>query len=123
MRKKLRELSVDEPGDFSSPDGPNRVVVEVEGIVEGPDLENWRGECLKLSVKSPFDWNGELVKEMIAAPRYTGVTISGIERNGGTVGVSRVRPNRKVTIAQTFSPEDVEYIIIGSLAANKESDE
>ena len=119
MRKQFRELSVGEPWDFSSPDGPNRVVVGIEGIVEGPNLENWQGKYLKLSVKSPFDWNGELVKEMIAAPRYTGVTISDIERNGGTVGVSRVRPNKTLTIAQEFSPEDVEYIIIGSLTSNE----
>ena len=109
------EFSVGEPWDFEGPDGQNRVVVDACGTVPGPDHKNWAPEYLLLSVTSPFEFEGERVEQLIAAPRYTGDTLQAIATNGGTVGVSRLRPGKKLAPGEAFSRDDVDYIIIGSL--------
>jgi hypothetical protein len=110
------ELSVGEPWDFEGPDGQNRVIVDSLGTVTGPDLENWQSNYLLLRVATPFQFKGERVEQLIAAPRYEGDSLQAIQSNGGTVGVARVRPGSSLTPGEPFSQDDVHYVIIGSLS-------
>ena len=69
------EISVSEPWNSEGPDGPNRIVADGLGIVTAPDEPNWRGPYLLLQVVSPFEYHGEQVQCLTAAPRYKGDTI------------------------------------------------
>ena len=110
------EISVGEPWDFEGPDGPNRIVVDFAGIVNGPSLPNWQTRYLLLKVVVPFTHADELVSFLVAAPRYDGDTLESIIAKGGTVGVSRVRPTVQLSPDAKLSPAEVEYIIIGGLS-------
>ncbi len=110
------ELFVGEPWDFEGPDGQNRVIVDSLGIVAGPNLENWQGNYLLLRVATPFEFKGERIEQLIAAPRYEGDSLQSIQSNGGTVGVARVRPGSSLTPGEPFSQDDVHYAIIGRLS-------
>jgi hypothetical protein len=114
------QLSVGEPWNFEGPDGPNRVVVDLVGFVGGPSLPNWQDRYLLLKVVAPFTHKGERVALLVASPRYEGDTLEGIVASGGTVGVSRVRPNAQLQPGSNLDPKGVEYIIIGGLLPLRE---
>ena len=111
-------LSVGEPWDFEGPDGQNRILVDVQGVVEGPKEKNWAPRYLLLHVKNPFDMDGETVKLLVASPRYKGDTIEDLQNAGGTVGCARVRPGFELLPAGSFPKESVVYCIIGGLIPN-----
>lgn len=109
------EISVGEPWDFEGPDGPNRVVVESVRVVSGPNEANWQPSYLLLRVERPFTYRGETVCFLVACPRYEGMTLESLERDGGTAGIARVRPNVKITARVPFGRNDVEYFMIGTI--------
>lgn len=111
------ELSVGEPWNFVGPDGANRIVVDFAGFVAGPKKPNWQSRYALLTVVAPFEFLGETVSHLFAAPRYVGVSIEGIVRGGGTVGVARVRSASSVAAGGAFDVADVEYVITGELRA------
>lgn len=111
-------LSVGEPWDFEGPDGQNRVLVDVQGIVKGPKEENLTPRHLLLRVKNPFDMDGEKVKLLVASPRYKNDTIEELQSAGGTVGCARVRPGFVLFPDGSFAKESVVYCIIGGLTPN-----
>ena len=115
-RKRRFELLVAEPWNFDGPDGENRIVAEFEGFVNGPEEPNWQSRFLLLRPRRPFKVSGELVQFLVAAPRHAGCTLEGIADNGGSVGVLRVREGVTIWPGSNFTPEDVEYIIIGDLS-------
>lgn len=109
------EISVGEPWDFEGPDGPNRVLVEGISIVSGPNEPYWQPSYLLLRVQHPFTYRGESVHLLVACPRYEGVTLESLERDGGTAGIARVRPNIEITAGVPFGTDDVEYFMIGTI--------
>jgi hypothetical protein len=108
-------ISVGEPWDFEGNDGPNRLVVDHVGEVPGPGLRNWASRYLLLRVVSPFDYRSERVEWLIASPRYKGVTIDMLAENGGTAGISRLRPGVRLAEDKPFETDDVEYFMIGGI--------
>ena len=109
------ELIVGEPWDFENPDGRNRICLDLIGKVEGPDEKNWTDSYLLFAVLTPFEYKGEIVAQVIAAPRYVGTSLVKVRFVGGTVGVARVRPGISFNEGHKFAPSDIEYIIIGEL--------
>jgi hypothetical protein len=109
-------LSVGEPLDFEGPDGENRIIVESCGVVDGPELRNWQDRYVLLKVLTPFQCNSESVSFLLAAPRHAGLTLEGILKEGGVVGVARVRQGAQLTAGSRMDPTQVEYILIGGLS-------
>jgi hypothetical protein len=109
------ELSIEDPWDFSGPDGDNRASVLLLGQVNGPTLPNWQPTYLLLQVERPFELDGERALQLVAAPRYEGVSIEQVITIGGTVGVARVRDGTNLTPGASFNAEQVKYCIIGDL--------
>ena len=75
--------------------GPGDVepfVVEVVGILPGPNLPNWDRELLLAVCELPFTWRGEEVKYVIASPRHFSDSLASIATRGGIVAIGRVRP-------------------------------
>jgi hypothetical protein len=110
------EISVGEPWDFEGPDGPNRVVVEGAGFVTGPEEPNWSPAYLLLRVVQPFTHQGEQVRLLVACPRYEGVTLESLGRDGGTAGLARVRAGVAVVEGSRLGKNDIEYFMIGTIA-------
>ena len=108
-------LSVSEPWDFKGPDGPNRVLVELVGVVGGPKNQDRDSRFLLLRATSPFEIDGEQVKLVVASPRYSGDTLDSVSSVGGTVGVARVLPHATVIPGGFIETTDVQCCIIGSL--------
>lgn len=106
------ELLVGEPWNSEGPDGPNRLLVDFDGFTPG---QNRADEFILLKAVTPFQYNNELVEFMIASPRYKGSTVYEIAKQGGHVGVSRVRPNVSIARERTLMPADIDYFLIGSL--------
>ena len=115
MTSNHYEISVGEPWDLEGPDGSNRILAKAEGIVTGPDRENWEGEYLLLRVKTPFKMNGKLVTLLVAAPRYVGDTLSDMITEGCTAGIARICEGQDLRDGDTFEAKQVEYCIIGSV--------
>ena len=109
------ELIVGEPWNFKGPDGENRIFLDLIGKVEGPDEKNWTDNYLLFKVSTPFKHKGEIVAQVIAAPRYEGTSLGWLRFVGGTVGAARVLPDVSFKEGQKFAPSDIEYIIIGEL--------
>lgn len=106
---------VGEPWDFSGPDGENKIIVEMLGLVDGPQEDYWAPKHILFSVPNPFQFKGHTVTQLIAAPRYEGVSLRRIRTIGGTVGACRVEEGRELQVGSQFQSSDVEYIIIGGL--------
>ena len=118
--KNMRQyiLSVGEPWDFESPDGQNRVIVVLLGFINGPcSTPNKHADesYLLLEAATPFVIRGELVKFMVASPRYAGESIESVASKGGTVGVARVRPGITPIFGGAVGKSEIDYCIIGSL--------
>ena len=111
------ELLVGEPWNFKGPDGPNRLLVEFGEIISGPENSSW----ILLKVATPFQHDNELVELMVAYPRHKGDTIQEIAKQGGHVGVARIRPNISLVRDRPFVLADVDYFLIGSLIPLQES--
>ena len=109
------EISVGEPWDFEGADGSNRVLVEGVGFVSGPKEPHWQPSCLLLRVQRPFTYGGDSVRLLVACPRYEGVTLESLERDGGTAAIARVRPNIDIIPGIPFGENDVEYFMIGTI--------
>ena len=112
------ELLVGEPWDFEGPDGPNRLLVDFGGVIPSEDRA---GECILLKAVTPFIHNNERVEFMIASPRYSGNSIDEIVKQGGHVGVARIRPNVSIVSGHPFMPSDVDYFLIGRLTPLQEN--
>jgi hypothetical protein len=109
------DLIVGEPWDFSGPDGENRVELAYLGRVEGSSEKNWDSEYLLFQVLHPFEFSGNSVQQIVAAPRYVGDSLSKIRVFGGIVAVARVIDSTGLQARNKFGPSEVEYIIIGKL--------
>lgn len=115
--KRIRRatISVGEPWDFEANDGPNRLVVELTGIVPGPQALNWVPRYLLLRVVNAFDYHAERVEWLVGSPRYEGVTLESLAEKGGTAGFARLRPSAQLVEGKPFGTQDVDYFMIGNL--------
>jgi hypothetical protein len=110
------EISVGEPWDFEGNDGPNRLLVDHEGWVEGPQEENRQSRFLLLRVVHPFEHRSERVEYVIASPRHLDVTPEMLAERGGHAGFVRVRPGVRLLDGDPFNGLDVDHFLIGGLA-------
>jgi len=109
------ELSIGDPWDFSGPDGPNRILVEDLGIVQGPYLPNWQKEDVLFWVIHPFQIQDEEVKLLLASPRYKGSTTDDVLNKNIAVGIGRVRPGCSLAPGDRYTTNDVVYWAIGGI--------
>lgn len=92
MDAKTHMIEVYDPSDYV---GPNPIKVSGLGVVRGPD----KSEYYLLSVRSPFDYKGSMVTQLVVQPRYYGDKIARVVNDACTVGIMRV------TAEEELSPE------------------
>ena len=109
------EKFVGEPWNFDGPDGLNIVLVDFVRKVTISNSRDKEKSYILLKTVTPFQDHGELVKYMIASPRYMGDTVNEILQFGGIVGVARVRQGVSVREDSLLTHENIVYFIIGSL--------
>ena len=84
-------------------------------IVKGPRLPNWQPEALLAALEEPLEWRGELVRYVTLSPRYEGGTVFRMEKEGGIVGVGRVRPGHDPLQWTELVPSGLDYWGVGNL--------
>ncbi|WP_461516997.1 hypothetical protein [Porticoccus sp.] len=109
------EVQFSEPWDFEHPNGTNKFCVSGLGILSGPDKENWGAEYFLLAVDIPFTMDGQLVSQIICAPRYSGDTLKMAMESTCTVGIARVKPEFKLMPGGKLNTDEVNYCAIGSI--------
>jgi hypothetical protein len=114
------KIQISEPWDFKHPLGSNIVTVRGVGVIPGSDLPNWGKQFFLVDVEAPFEMDGELVKQMICAPRYQGDTIDKVTSGRCTIGISRVKPECELKLTSTVDPEQVVYCAIGSIESTQQ---
>jgi hypothetical protein len=112
---KRFELLVGEPWDFKGPDGPNRVLADLVGIVSSSSASGEETRYILLAVVSPFEYQGEFVQQILAAPRYVGHIVDEIVQQGGIVNVARLRTGAILQPDQPLVMSDALFILSGSL--------
>ena len=115
MKIMDHEIQISEPWDFEHPLGSNILKARGLGIIPGPDQPNWGKRFYLVELKDPFEFDGELVKQMICSPRYEGDTIEKITTGECTVGIARVKPGCELNASSTVDPDKVVYCAIGSI--------
>ncbi len=107
-------ITIDEPWDFPA---SGRVMVAcAKGVVNGPDKPNWQARYLLLELAAPFVADGEQVRQVLVAPRYSGDELEQAMTEDCVVGIARVRGGVSLNASETFTPEDVCYIAIGRIS-------
>lgn len=83
--------------------------VETVGVVGDSDAGH-----LLLALPHPAQVDGAMVEVLAVRPRYVGVTLQDLLREGGTVGIWRVLPGRLTDLASGITPDNAEYWAIGT---------
>ena len=65
----------------------------------------------------PFTMDGQLVSQLICAPRYSGDTLKMVMESSCTVGIARVKPQFKLMPGGKLNADEVIYCAIGSIKA------
>ena len=108
------KILVIEPWDFKWPDSQTSFLADLVGILSSSTSSD-KKRYLLLKVVYPFQYEGELVEQMIASPRFVGTTIDMISNAGGIVGLARVHPGVSLIVNTAFKPSDVQYFVIADL--------
>jgi hypothetical protein len=111
-------LLVFDPWALEITNGPNPFSASVVGILPGPDLPNWQGKLLLLNVLEPFQCDGELVSQILCAPRYKGDPMFLARYVSCTVGISRVKPSYLYTEHSSVHESEIDYFAIGEIRTN-----
>ena len=111
----IYELSAHEPHGFRGSDEDGRITLCYQGIVPGPNELNWGSDYLLFDVLKPFGFSNQTVSQLIAAPRYEGISLDKLKLAGGIVGAGRVKQGHVLKPGTRFGSHQVEYIIIGQL--------
>lgn len=111
------EIQFSEPWDFKHPNGTNRFSANGLGTISGPNRENWGNEYFLLDVDDPFEMDGQLVSQIICAPRYSGDTLDMPIKSTCTIGIARVKPEFKLMPGGKLNTDEVNYCAIGSIKA------
>ena len=77
---------------FQGPDGPNKVLVEAVGVINGSPAWQVPLESYLLSVIHPFVVDGEDVRQLVVTPRFAGDTLTDLINGAPGVNIARVRP-------------------------------
>ena len=109
------ELQISEPWDFEHPAGSNVFSAFGVGVIPGPDKPNYGKEFFLLNVEEHFEMEGELVKQLICAPRYEGDTMQMVTSSKCIVGIARVKPQFQLGISSSVNSEEFVYCAIGSI--------
>ncbi len=110
-------IQISEPWDFEQPDGTNCIRVKGVGSMCYYGLNKRRILAWLFSLDVPIEYGGELVKQVICSPRYTGVSLESMMRDGCSVGISRVKPGVSVRDGVPMELTDLAYFAIGTIAA------
>jgi hypothetical protein len=97
------------------PGGVPLLTITARQLVKGPDLPNWQPDAILASLDEPLQWRGEEVRYVAFNPRYTSQTMSSVAREGGVVGVSRIRPGHDPQEWTHLIPDALEYWGVGVL--------
>lgn len=111
------EIQVLEPWDFKHPNETNTFAVFGVGVITGPDKLNYGEQFFLMNVESPFIMGGELVKQLVCAPRYEGDSMEMVLNSKCMVGIARVKPEFELEVKSTVKPEEVVYFAIGFIKA------
>jgi hypothetical protein len=106
-------LRINEPREFTGPNGRRVFPVQGAGAVFGPAKENWGNGYYLLDVETLFEMDGEPVQQLICSPRYQGDTLDMADYGECTVGVARVKPGVQFEAGQTIDDNEVVYCAIG----------
>lgn len=108
-------IQIDEPFEFSGPNGARKISVHGLGMVLGPDKNNWEKEYYLVSVDEPFCIDGEIVRQLLCSPRYQVDTLDRLILSECIIGVARVRESIKLKANDKMKTNDVVYCAIGSI--------
>jgi len=115
---KTHKLQVNEPYEFSGPEGKREFIVEGLGIIQGPNAKNWGKEFYLVNVQTQFKMDGETVEQFICSPRYEGDTMDMIINSECTVGIARVKEGVLFNLNSPVEQDKVVYCAIGSIKQN-----
>ncbi len=106
---------IGEPWDFDIPGRGNQFTGITKGVCLPPQTKNWGEGYLLVNIDKSFEWNGEVVSQILVSARYAGNTINDIcDGKQTTVGIARVRPGYVLSPGQKFTVDQIEYFAIGS---------
>lgn len=102
------------PGDIAE------ITIIDDGNVAGPRAPNWQAEYLLALCVTPTTYHGERLKYLVLSPRYKGVDLSDIRREGGVVAVGRILSDQWDSTSKQFEASQVEYWAVGKLSLLEE---
>lgn len=102
------------PGDVAE------IIILDDGNVAGPQAQNWQAEYLLALCIAPTTYHGQCLKYLVLSPRYKGVDLSDIRREGGVVAVGRVVSDQWDSASKQFDAAQVEYWAVGKLSLLEE---
>ncbi len=117
-RMDSHQVQINEPWDFEHQNSTNVFGANFVGIINMPPKENWQDKYLLLNVAEPFQFNGELVSQLVCCPRYEGDSVLQAQHLTCTVGISRVLPGITYSKSSEVNPEQINYFAIGEVAAH-----
>ena len=109
------KIVVSEPWDFELPNGANIILATGISVIPGPDEKNHSKEYFLLNVDKPFEMNGEIVKQILCAPRHQNSNMEDLITENCTVGVERVKPEYTLSANSKYNINEVVYFAIGTI--------
>jgi hypothetical protein len=91
------------PGDI------DEVIVLDERDISGPDVSNWQVDCLLVRCVAPTSYHGQELRYLVLSPRFKGVPVADLRRDGGFVAVGRILSGVWISRPQQFDPNQVQY--------------
>ena len=118
MSDASHTLLVSDPWDLEITNGSNPFAANAVGVLPGPDRPNWQGKLLLLNVLEPFQIDGELVSQILCAPRYEGDPMFLARYLSCAVGIARVKPGFFYTGNSSVHESEIDYFAIGEICSN-----
>lgn len=91
--------------------GPRFGPVLTEAVGEVPSAE---GGHILLRLTEPLQIEETTIEFLAVRPRYVGVTLADISTHGGTVGIWRVLPGKRIAFGVGINADNSEYWSIGT---------
>ena len=99
MSQQQHVLEVYEPYEYS---GPNPLNAEGIAVLPGPSRENY----YLLQLKQPFEFEREMIEQVLVVPRYNGDKIDRAGSSACTVNIARVPAGASLESKSRLSFED-----------------
>ena len=113
--RQIYELSGGDEGAYGPVFGP--VLADEIGEVESEG-----SSYLILHLQTPIQYEGDNIEYLLVSPRYTGDTLEKLRKEGCTVGVGRVLPDKEEEVQQAgVSSSTAEYWSIGTCTPKRSS--